>query len=152
MSIDSLPSLIELWTEYKKIELTGKRTKRALDLEVLIHQKQKILSTGAYDFNARWEKNETMGKSTVEGPPMDARPEATNVPPQANFTVEQAKEKIGENDCAILDDCIGWAEARMIYMAHVADVINPANKTNVARRGQCINIAIAEFNRRKAEE
>ena len=151
MSIDDLPSLIELWTEYKKIEITGKRTKRALDLEALIHQKQQNLGMKAYDFDTRWIKNENMAKSNVAGPPMYARPEAITKPPQANFTGDQAKDKIGANDCAILDDCIGWAEARMIYMADRADKINPDN-SNVARRGQCINIAIAEFNRRKAEE
>jgi len=146
-----LSELRDYWEEYKKIELSGVgRNKRAYALEVLIHEKQKEIKSDPYDFDKRWEKAEAMGTPTISGPPdPNSKPEPEKQP-RAEHTWVQAKEDIGENDIAMLDGCAKWAEDRMVYLAHVLDVLNPDN-SNVARRGQGINIAIAEFNRRKAE-
>lgn len=147
----SEPSLTDLWNEYNKIFSGGKRTGRALILEPLIHAEQKRIGvTPVYDFDKRWDKVAKDGASTVNGPPEpNSKPEIPNAP-QRNFTVEQAKKIIGSGDCAILEDCAKVAEARMIFLADVLDKMNPSN-SNVARRGQATNIAIQEFNRRKAE-
>ena len=134
-------NITDLWEEYKVILQTGKRTKRALILEPKIHEEQKRLGNPIYDFDKRWAKNEEDRKSTVEGPPMDSRPEATKSVPVANFTVDNAKEIIGKNDCALLEECARKAEARMIYLAYILEQINPDNKKNMARRGQATNIA-----------
>lgn len=148
-----MSDLRNFWEEYKQIELSGiGRNKRAFELETLIHEKQKEIGSEPYDFDKRWMKTEEMATPSISGPPaMDSvAPESPKKSPQGNFTLDEAKELIGDNDCKILDNCAKWAEARMVYLAYVLDRINPAN-SNVARRGQATNIAIAEFNRRKAE-
>lgn len=136
-----------LWEEYAVIEKSGQgRNKRALEIESIIHQAQLKAKTAPYDFDARWEKNRLNGLSTVSGPPpVESKPVEPEVfPPQANFTVEEAKKILGENDCALLEYCANIAEARMIYLAHILDKLNPENR-NVARRGQGTNIANSIF-------
>lgn len=142
--------LVEYWKEFKRIEILGERTSRAKEIEGLIHSEQKRIGSPPYDFDERWMRNNTMGKSTLSGPPPpDAKPDE-EVPdvPKFNFSFEDAKKIVGDNDYNILEDCAKWAEARMVCLARILDRLN-ADNSNVARRGQATNIAIGEFLRRK---
>ena len=145
--------LRDLWEKYKNLELTNTtRTAKVLEVESLIHAEQKRMGVGAYDFEARWERRAEMAKSTVEGPPdpESKSPDEFTVP-QSRFTLEEAKEIIGENEYAMLEDCAKVSEARMVCLASILDKLNPDNK-NVARRGQGINMSIAEFHKRKEKK
>ena len=142
-----------LWEEYAIIEKSGQgRTKRALEIEATIHQVQLKLKNAPYDFDTRWEKNKLNGAPTVSGPPpLESKPmEMEILPPQGNFSVEDAKKILGENDCALLEYCANRAEAIMVYLAHILDKLNPENR-NVARRGQGTNIANYIFTAMKAK-
>ena len=138
------------WDEYELIEKSGQgRNARAKELEALIHKKQIELKLPPYDFDAREIKKTTNAMSTVSGPPKaDSVPLEVNTESTGKYTIEQAKKDIGENKCAMLEWCAKWAEARMVYLAFILDRLNPDN-VNVARRGQAMNVAIAEFNRMK---
>jgi hypothetical protein len=138
-----MTELRDLWDEYSKIVQGGVRNDRALDVESRIHEIQKKLGTSRYDFDKRWERNAEMGKSTINTPPMEPEPEKTV--PTSNFTFEQAKARIGENDFAILEDCAMRAEAEIVCLARILDTLNIENQRNVARRGQAINIAVRKF-------
>ncbi len=144
--------LREMWEEYEQIEKSGAgRNDRCREIEIEIHQYQKMIGASPYDFDKRWIKKQSMAESTLSGPPpADALPptDFTTVP-QNNFTLEQAKEIIGENDFAILEDCIRHAEAWAICAAAIADKVNPSNQNNPARRGQVMNFARQDFNERK---
>lgn len=145
-------SLHDLWGEYKRILQGGTRIPRALELEKLIHEKQKLVGTPAYDFDKKWDKIKLDGTSTISGPPPPTSKVDTAVTvPQASFTFEQAKEKVGENDFSILEDCNRMIEARMICVENISMRTNPENQKNLARRGQSINQTLNEFNRRKSE-
>ena len=143
-----------LWEQYKRLELSQHvRNDKVLAVEVLIHAEQKKIGTDAYDFDNRWTKKEERAKSTVEGPPdLDSKPpEKEYIVPQTKFTLEQAQGIVGENELAILEDCAKKSEARMICLASIFDKLNPVENKNVARRGQGINMSIAEFHKRKEE-
>jgi len=138
-----MTELRDLWDEYAKIVQGGARNERALDIEAKIHDIQKKLGTSRYDFDKRWERNAEMGKPTINTPPMEPEPE--KIVPTSNFTFEQAKARIGENDFAILEDCAMRAEAEIVCLARILDTLNIENQRNVARRGQAINIAVRKF-------
>ena len=143
--------LRDLWESYKRLELTTKtRDSKVLELEALIHIEQKKMGVSAYDFDRRWIRKEEMSKSSVEGPPSpDSKPPEEFTVPQSHFTLEEAKEIIGENEFALLEDCAKKSEARMICLASILDKLNPTENKNVARRGQGINMAMVEFHKRK---
>lgn len=143
-----MSNLTIYWSEYKKIELSGERTKRCLELEKLIHDEQKNMGVSRYDFNARWERKEAQGKITLEGPSLDPSPES-EPEPTSNFTFDYAKDKIGENDFAILEECAMKAELQMVVLAKILETINNENKQNFARRGQAMNIAMRLFEEKK---
>jgi len=138
-----MSELKELWDEYTKIVQGGVRNDRAREIESRIHEVQKKLGTSRYDFDRRWERNAEMAKPTVNTPPME--PEPTVSVPTSNFTFEQAKARVGENDFALLEDCAMRAEAEIVVLSRILDSINIENQRNVARRGQAINIAIRKF-------
>jgi hypothetical protein len=138
-----MTELRDLWDEYGKIIQGGKRTTRALKIEEEIHILQKNIGTSRYDFDKRWEKNAEMGTSTLSIASMDDEEKPTV--PSTNFTFEQAKSRIGENDFALLEDCAMRAEAEMVVLARIFDSLNIDNQRNVARRGQAINIAVRKF-------
>ncbi len=145
-----MSALRDLWENYKKLELTNTtRNSKVLEVEALIHTEQKRMGVSAYDFEARWERRAEMAKSTVEGPPMDSTSPSDFVVPQSRFTFEEAKGIVGENEYAMLEDCAKLSEARMICIASILDKLNPTENKNVARRGQGINMTIAEFHKRK---
>lgn len=128
----------------------GGRTDNVKALEPKIHEVQKSIGTDAYDFDKWWAKREIQGVSSINGPPIEnSEPEKV---PQGNFTVEQAMKKIGESDCAILEDCVKHAEAEEVFIAHILDKVNPTNKTNYARRGMVGNRAMRKFESKKAEK
>ena len=143
--------LRDLWESYKKLELTNTtRTAKVLEIEASIHTEQKRMGVSAYDFEVRWERRAEMAKPSVEGPPpMDSTPPSDFVVPQNRFTLEEAKEIVGENEYSILEDCAKLSEARMICLAAILDKLNPTENKNVARRGQGINMTITEFHKRK---
>ena len=124
-----MTELRDLWDEYGKIVQGGARTTRALKIEEEIHALQK--------------------KSTLLISPTDGVEETPSVP-STNFTFEQAKERIGENDFALLEDCAMRAEAEMVVLARILDSLNIDNQRNVARRGQAINIAVRKFEELKS--
>jgi hypothetical protein len=138
-----MTELRDLWDEYSKIVQGGVRNDRALSVESKIHEIQKKLGTSRYDFDKRWEKNAEMAKPTINTPPME--PEIEKSVPTSNFTFEQAKARIGENDFALLEDCAMRAEAEMVVLARILETLNVDNQRNVARRGQAINIAVRKF-------
>ena len=138
-----MTELRDLWDEYGKIVQSGVRTDRALKIEEAIHTLQKKIGTSRYDFDKRWERNTEMSESTLKINTMD-REESPSVP-STNFTFEQAKARIGENDFALLEDCAMRAEAEMVVLARILDSLNIDNQRNVARRGQAINIAVRKF-------
>ena len=138
-----MTELRDLWDEYSKIVQGGVRNDRALSVESKIHEIQKKLGTSRYDFDKRWEKNAEMAKPTINTPPME--PEIEKSVPTSNFTFEQAKARIGENDFALLEDCAMRAEAQMVVLARILETLNVDNQRNVARRGQAINIAVRKF-------
>jgi len=142
-----LSNLRTYWEEYKKIEIRGERTKRCYEIEALIHEEQKKMGVSIYNFNARWTRKEVDGKSTLEGPTFDPVPEPDPVP-TSNFTFDYAKDKIGENDFAILEECAMEAELYMVCLAKILENINPDNTRNLARRGQATNIAMRLFEER----
>ncbi len=144
-----MSELSQYWEEYKKIIDKGVRTQRARDLEVKIHEVQKRIGSDRYDFDKRWQKIEHDGKPTITLPPMDA--EVTPSAPTSNFTFEQAKAKVGDNDFALLEDCAMKAEAEIIVLSRILDTINVENQRNVARRGQAINIAIRKYEELKKD-
>ena len=98
-----MTELRDLWDEYGKIVQSGVRTEKALKIEEAIHALQKKIGTSRYDFDKRWERNSEMSESTLTINTMD-REESQSVP-STNFTFEQAKARIGENDFALLEDC-----------------------------------------------
>lgn len=136
------------WEEYKRIELKGERTKRCFELEQLIHDEQKIMDVSRYDFNSRWARKIKAGTPTITGPSL-APAEDPEPAPTSNFTFEYAKDKIGENDFAILEECAMRAELYMVCLATILETVNPDNKSNMARRGQATNIAIKLFEEMK---
>jgi hypothetical protein len=138
-----MTELRELWDEYGLIVQGGERTARALKVEEEIHALQKKIGTSRYDFDKRWERNSEMAKPTLTIGSMEEE-EKPSVP-STNFTFEQAKARIGENDFALLEDCAMRAEAEMVVLARILDSLNIDNQRNVARRGQAINIAIRKF-------
>ena len=138
-----MTELRDLWDEYGKIVQGGARTTRALKIEEEIHALQKKIGTSRYDFDKRWERNSEMAKPTLTIGSMEEE-EKPSVP-STNFTFEQAKARIGENDFALLEDCAMRAEAEMVVLARILDSLNIDNQRNVARRGQAINIAIRKF-------
>lgn len=144
-----MTELTPLWAEYNKILSKGIRTARARELESAIHEIQKKMGSSRYDFDKRWAKIEHDGKPTITLPPMDAEPAPTV--PTSNFTFEQAKARIGENDFALLEDCAMKAEAMIVVLARIFDTINIENQRNVARRGQGINIAIRLYEELKKD-
>jgi len=143
-----MTELRELWDEYGLIVQSGARTTRALRIEEEIHALQKKIGTSRYDFDKRWERNVEMAKPTLTIGSMDEE-EKPSVP-STNFTFEQAKSRIGENDFALLEDCAMRAEAEMVVLARILDSLNIDNQRNVARRGQAINIAIRKFEELKS--
>ena len=138
-----MTELRDLWDEYGIIVQGGERTARALKVEEEIHALQKKIGTSRYDFDKRWERNSEMAKPTLTIGSMEEE-EKPSVP-STNFTFEQAKARIGENDFALLEDCAMRAEAEMVVLARILDSLNIDNQRNVARRGQAINIAIRKF-------
>ena len=143
-----MTELRELWDEYGKIVQNGVRTDRALKIEEAIHALQKKIGTSRYDFDKRWERNTEMAKPTITIGSMDEE-EKPSVP-STNFTFDQAKARVGENDFALLEDCAIRAEAEMVVLARILDSLNIDNQRNVARRGQAINIAIRKFEELKS--
>ena len=143
-----MTELRELWDEYGKIVQSGVRTDRALKIEEEIHALQKKIGTSRYDFDKRWERNVEMAKPTITIGSMDEE-EKPSVP-STNFTFDQAKARVGENDFALLEDCAIRAEAEMVVLARILDSLNIDNQRNVARRGQAINIAIRKFEELKS--
>lgn len=141
--------LTDYWAEYKVIENSGQgRTKRALELEELIHQRQKEMMVTPYDFDARWERMAKNATPTLTGPPSpDSKPFEIKTP-VSKIEFDEVKKRLGGNDCALLDHAARVAEDKMIYLAYVLDKINPDN-TNVARRGQAINLAMGIYNKLK---
>lgn len=150
-----MTELRDLWEEYKRIELSGAgRNKRAKEIEARIHEIQKGMGTSLYDFDKREEKQNLMGKPTIEVPSVVSLPDKPNVEeraPQANFTLEQAKKIVGDNDYRILEECNRVVEAQIVCVEHISMGRNPDNKKNPARRGQSINQTIFLFNKRKEE-
>jgi hypothetical protein len=142
-----MSELSVLWDEYKKIIQKGQRTDRAREIEAKIHEVQKRIGTPRYDFDRRWEKVIADGTPTINLPPMEAEP--TPSVPTTNFTFEQAKARVGDNDFALLEDCAMRAEAEIVVLTRILDSINIENQRNVARRGQAINIAIRKFEEMK---
>jgi|FLOH01.1.fsa_nt_gi hypothetical protein len=136
------------WEEYKRIELKGERTKRCFELEELIHDEQKNMGVKRYDFNIRWTRKESEGKPTLTGPSLEPTPDEKPVP-QSNFTFDYAKDKLGENDFAILEECAMDAEIAMVCLAKILDGLNPDNLRNPARRGQATNLAMRLYEERK---
>jgi len=143
-----MTELRDLWDEYGKIVQSGVRTDRALKIEEEIHALQKKIGTSRYDFDKRWERNVEMAKPTITIGSMDEE-EKPSVP-STNFTFDQAKTRVGENDFALLEDCAIRAEAEMVVLARILDSLNIDNQRNVARRGQAINIAIRKFEELKS--
>jgi hypothetical protein len=143
-----MTELRDLWDEYGKIVQSGVRTDRALKIEEEIHALQKKIGTSRYDFDKRWERNVEMAKPTITIGSMDEE-EKPSVP-STNFTFDQAKARVGENDFALLEDCAIRAEAEMVVLARILDSLNIDNQRNVARRGQAINIAIRKFEELKS--
>lgn len=143
-----MTELRDLWDEYGIIVQGGARTTRALKIEEEIHALQKKIGTSRYDFDKRWERNVEMAKPTLTIGSMEEE-EKPSVP-STNFTFEQAKARIGENDFALLEDCAMRAEAEMVVLARILDSLNIDNQRNVARRGQAINIAIRKFEELKS--
>ena len=143
-----MTELRDLWEEYGKIVQSGVRTDRALKIEEEIHALQKKIGTSRYDFDKRWERNVEMAKPTITIGSMDEE-EKPSVP-STNFTFDQAKARVGENDFALLEDCAIRAEAEMVVLARILDSLNIDNQRNVARRGQAINIAIRKFEELKS--
>ena len=143
-----MTELRDLWDEYGKIVQSGVRTEKALKIEEAIHALQKKIGTSRYDFDKRWERNSEMAKPTLTIGSMEEE-EKPSVP-STNFTFEQAKARIGENDFALLEDCAIRAEAEMVVLARILDSLNIDNQRNVARRGQAINIAIRKFEELKS--
>ena len=143
-----MTELRDLWDEYGKIVQSGVRTDRALKIEEEIHALQKKIGTSRYDFDKRWERNVEMAKPTITIGSMDEE-EKPSVP-STNFTFDQAKARVGENDFALLEDCAIRAEAEMVVLARILDSLNIDNQRNVARRGQAINIAVRKFEELKS--
>ena len=143
-----MTELRDLWDEYGKIVQSGVRTEKALKIEEAIHALQKKIGTSRYDFDKRWERNVEMAKPTITIGSMDEE-EKPSVP-STNFTFDQAKARVGENDFALLEDCAIRAEAEMVVLARILDSLNIDNQRNVARRGQAINIAIRKFEELKS--
>lgn len=137
-----MSELRTLWNEYELIEKSGQgRTVRSKEIEAMIHKKQKELKLPPYDFDTREIKKSIMAQSTVSGPP---DPSSIPIEDVGKPTFDKIRKEIGENDCSILDYCTNWAEIRMVYIASVADKLNPEN-SNVARRGQVINLSMQKF-------
>ena len=137
-----MSELKTLWTKYKTFEQSGNRSDGAKKIEAQIHEIQKQIGSSAYDFDARWGRAERDGKPSIELPSLEAEP--VEHAPQANFTLPQAEKMVGENDTALLRDAVRWVEPRMIILADEANKVNPDN-SNVARRGQVINLSLAKF-------
>lgn len=139
------------WEKYKILENSGRgRTKEVLDLEALIHQRQKEIKSKPYDFDARWARNVSNGTPTLLGPPPVENKPIEVSQNQGKLNIEQIREFLGENECAILDYCAMVADYKLTYLSHVLDKINPEN-ANVARRGQGANMAMAERREMKLE-
>jgi len=149
-----MKSLRELWEEYEILERQGvaRDNNQILELEQEIHLRQKSLGTSPFDFNKRWARKLEMGTPTLQGTKVPDVPEQTIVvAPQSNFTYEQARKIWGENEDAIIADCVRHAEAFIVVASYYADRVNPQNLTNLARRGQVVNLAKQIYDERKKQ-
>lgn len=142
-----MSNLRTYWEEYRRIEQKGERTARCFELEKLIHEEQKKMGVSRYDFNARWLRIEQQAESSISGPTLE--PTEKEPVPTSNFSFEYAKEKLGENDFAILEECAMNAEIIIVCLAKILDGINSENTRNPARRGQAINFAMRLYEERK---
>ncbi len=137
-----MSELKTLWTKYKVFEQNGNRSEGARKIEAKIHEVQKLIGSSPYDFDKRWERVAKDGAPSITLPSLEPIPVEPS--PQANFTLEQAEKIIGENDTALLRGAVRWVEPVMIILADEANKVNPDN-SNVARRGQVINLSLAKF-------
>lgn len=146
-----------LWEQYKKLLDSGsERTEAVLAIEEKIHKIQKEKGWSRYDFDSKWERKRLISTPTVTGgtrEQMDNKPPTEDdIPvPVANFTFEQAKQRIGDNDYNILEDIAMHTECLMICLAEIHNKINPENRTNMARRGQAINNDLFAFREKKKQ-
>ncbi len=145
-----------LWEQYKKLLETGtERTDRVRDLEAKIHEIQKTKGYTRYDFDTKWAKKIANATPSVTGGTKEQMDNTVmakeDIPvPTANFTLEQAQKRVGQNNLNILEDCVMDTEAEMICMEDICNRINPNNKSNVARRGQSMNLSEIKFRDRKS--
>ncbi len=119
-------------------------------VEAEIHAAQKLVGADPYDFDDWWNKKIKEGASTVKISKGDEPPQKPV--PQGNYTLEEAIEIIGENDCAILTDCAKHAEAEEVFLGHELNKLNPDNQNNYARRGMVGNRAMKKFEIKKGKK
>ena len=155
--VNNITELGNLWAQYKKLIDSGsERTESVMDLEEKIHLIQKEKGWARYDFNTKWERKKLLSTPTVTGgtkEQMDNKPPTEeDIPvPTANFTFEQAKARVGDNDYNILEDCAMDTECQMICLAEIHNRLNPENRINVARRGQAINNDLIDYRKKKEQ-
>lgn len=143
-----MSELSDLWAELKGIELsTKKETPRLKAIQKRIHEIQKGMGSSPYDFDKRRSRNEAMSVESVVGPPdLDSpAPSSEEQVPQANFTYDQARKLISDNDFALLEDCAKDYEIKAVVIGRILEGMNPTNITNHARRGQGINWTLTKF-------
>ena len=148
-----MTELGDLWEQYQALLNSGsERNDKVRSLEEEIHRVQKEKGWSRYDFDKKWERKIENSTPSIEGPPaMDSKAPTDEKPvPVSHFTFEQAKKKVGNNNYNILEDCAMETEAEMICLAEIHNRLNPDN-SNVARRGQCINLSLTKFRTRKEE-
>lgn len=148
----STRTLRTMWEEYASEEQKGIRSQRCYELEAEIHTYQKMVGVSPYDFDSRWAKRDQIKKEMIQMPSLEPAPVQITIAPQRNFDYDTAKKIIGENNDAIIADCVRWAEAWVVCASFHADQVNPSNQNNPARRGQIMNFARQEYLKRKEDD
>ncbi len=149
-----MTELGDLWEKYQALLNSGvERNNMVREIESKIHAIQKEKGWARYDFDKRWSRKEIMSQPTLEGPPdpQTEAPSSEEIAPTANFTFEQAKKRVGENNYNIMEDCAMDTECEMICLAEIHERLNPENKNNLARRGQAINLTSKKYNKLKED-
>jgi len=141
-----MTELRDLWEQYGVLEKKGQPREKMLSIERRIHEIQKERGSSRYDFDKRWGKKDEMMEGSMQGPPKFDAP-TTDEPEKMEIidAIEKAKKLIGENDIALLEECLEKAEAFSTYGTDYLDKINPANTRNAAMRGQKVNLAMEIF-------
>ena len=142
-----MTQLSDAWDKFKKIEYQGTRTTQAREAEKEINNILLGKNEPAYDFDARWLKNASMAQSSIDGPPSPIAPipEDDEIKPQGNFTLEEAKDIIGDNTYSMLVSANKYIEAMLICSEYISKQTNPINQTDKARCLQSVSLTIGKY-------